>query len=430
MRASLLLLLFCLPIGSVWLFGKSPVAESFTTPFVIPKLYVVEALIFLVSLVWLGVRRPPFKTFGPFWPLMVVVGLAFVTILWSPDRMLSLTTAIHLDIALSWLIMLTFELRDPTFRRAAAWVFGASVLIQALWGIAQVIVGHDFGLWRLGESDLATTLRGVAKVPTDHDTFLRAYGSFPHPNLLAAFLAGGIFLAGTVVFWNVSRRVHAALAVFLSVVGIGLLATFSRAALLATVGGGVLVILYSTRQWKRLPAQAAIAMAVFVIAMIAALPILSGRMSVNGPAETGVENRQVGIETAAQAIVAQPYGLGAGTFVEAYPQLRPETPDYQQQPVHVAPLLIAVELGVIAMLLVVGWIVRMGLLFHRLRPRKKEDQQLNFAIFTLGVAYALMALADHFFWSLPQGLWLIAAFSALAVSRIPERTLLAKKPTK
>jgi len=55
------------------------------------------------------------------------------------------------------------------------------------------------GLQLLGESFLAPHLSGVAKISTEQGLVMRAYGTFPHPNILATFLIISIFAGITLL---------------------------------------------------------------------------------------------------------------------------------------------------------------------------------------------------------------------------------------
>ncbi len=61
-------------------------------------------------------------------------------------------------------------------------------VIQSLIGIAQFVVQHSLGLFLLKESLVGQGISGVAKIIANHHSLIRAYGLFPHPNLLGGFL--------------------------------------------------------------------------------------------------------------------------------------------------------------------------------------------------------------------------------------------------
>lgn len=66
-------------------------------------------------------------------------------------------------------------------------------LIESIMGIAQFFVKHSLQLGSLLESELNLDTPGVAKIVIDHEKYLRAYGTFPHPNVLGGFLVFSLF---------------------------------------------------------------------------------------------------------------------------------------------------------------------------------------------------------------------------------------------
>lgn len=424
LRALLVVIVLALPFGAVVLLSEqaAEIGGRYNS-FAVPKLYLVEGLMGAAIAWWATLRRPSLRSLRPYrWPAAAVL-IAAASAWWAPFPGLAAVSALHLAVALGWLVVMAAELRERRFAHLVAWSFAAGVTLQAAWGIGQFLVQHDLGLRLLGESALSPTLEGVAKVGGDEPR-IRAYGSLPHPNLLAAYLAAAIFFVGTIILWPwrpQNRRWLAVATLSLIILASGLVLTFSRVAILMVVANGALAILFSYRIWRRLPAVAGVAAAGFVITALLVWPDLMGRSQLNSPRETGVANRVVGYDLAAQMLTNRPLGVGAGNFVLAAPELRADLPGYQYQPVHNAPLLIAAELGLLAAGLVLAFIVRLGWLFHRLRPRQRRTATLNFSLFVLAGVFVAMGLADHFFWSLPQGLWLVTLLAAGLITRIPAR---------
>src|SRR3989344_2825022 len=63
-----------------------------------------------------------------------------------------------------------------------------SGIFQSLIAISQYIKQESLGLWFLGESPLHLGNQGIASFYVGSQLILRAYGTLPHPNVLAAFL--------------------------------------------------------------------------------------------------------------------------------------------------------------------------------------------------------------------------------------------------
>jgi len=69
-----------------------------------------------------------------------------------------------------------------------AYVFIASGLCQSFIAISQYVQQKSLGLKFLAESPLNPEIAGVAKIVVEGTKMIRAYGTFPHPNVLAVFM--------------------------------------------------------------------------------------------------------------------------------------------------------------------------------------------------------------------------------------------------
>lgn len=425
LRAALLVILFCLPLSVVLILGESraEVAGRYNQ-FAVPTLYLLEAVIAASAIGWVRLRRPSLRSLRPYRWLIPAPVVAALSMLWAPSPLLAGVTAIHLALALALLVMLAAEFRSGPFLRTAAWTLTAAAGLQALVGIGQFLSSHDLGLGMIGEPALSVAQRNVAKVG-DH---LRAYGTLPHPNVLAAYLAVAIFWVGTVVFWPFrsgacswpTRLRDIAIGSLLALLGIGLLLTFSRTALAIVAVNGALVVLFSYRRWRRLPLGAGLAALTVAIAAGLLIGQLVNRTQLESSRETGITNRTVGYELAGQMLLERPYGVGAGNFVLAAPEFR-NLPAYQYQPAHNATLLAAAEVGILPMLLLVVFVVRVGIRFHFYEPRDRRENTLNFSLFAVAGVLIALGMTDHFLWSLPQGLWITVVVLAAVIARIPAR---------
>lgn len=67
-------------------------------------------------------------------------------------------------------------------------------LFQAIIGIMQFLKQSSIGLFWLKESLISSNMPEVAKIVLDGHKYIRAYGLFPHPNILGGFLAFSIIV--------------------------------------------------------------------------------------------------------------------------------------------------------------------------------------------------------------------------------------------
>jgi hypothetical protein len=119
-------------------------------------------------------------------------------------------------------IKLDKRVKEKIFNSGAV-ILLTNVLIQGTLGAVQFKRGSGLGIDFLGESEIVGGMMGSSFVELSGQIFLRAYGTFPHPNVLGGFLLLGIFL-GTYIYQR--RRLTGSL-----LVGVSFLAmvfTFSR----------------------------------------------------------------------------------------------------------------------------------------------------------------------------------------------------------
>jgi len=111
-----------------------------------------------------------------------------------------------------------------------AFVLGA--LAQSMLGLAQFLLQHHVGLHAIGETILYPTMRGVAVFfDLAGEKTLRAYGTLPHPNVLAVQLVLALAAVSYLFLRHAGATVRRAMFVWIALLWTllwGLIATFSR----------------------------------------------------------------------------------------------------------------------------------------------------------------------------------------------------------
>jgi hypothetical protein len=339
-----------------------------------------------------------------FW-LLILLCLASLSIFWSQDRLVSAGICLQL-----WLGYALFvSLRDrPNTLRSAALGFCAALGLQIAIGFAEFVSQSTHFLQPLGlvwPGTLTPDLRGASVVQLSNGLrWLRAYGTLPHPNILAVFILA--FLTGPAfLFLNARFRVWAFL---LFSAGIALLVlTFSRGAWIGLLAGalvwGIKLRHLNLRQIRLLGAGGTAG------ALAVAIPLHNLIFSrVGTPASSPTEEFSILGRTwlasqALQVIRQHPFnGLGIGSFV--LDLARRAGIGYIIEPVHDLPLLIASELGLGSLLLLAG--LAIASLHHLRQTRRPAAILLSAGL----VALAAASLFDHSLWTLAPGrtlLWLI-----------------------
>ena len=263
-------------------------------------------------------------------------------------------------------ILVFFYFRNTTF--PVAWPIALSAGFQALVAILQYAFQHSLGLWFLGESPLVVGQAGVATVVAQGHEYLRAYGTFPHPNLLAVWLLLGLWFA-------VVLRKKALFALML----IAFFLTFSRVAIAV---GALSLIFYMPKTKKIISAFLGIVLTFSIIFW----PQISSRLHIE-TSDEAVAQRVFYTEIAWQSFREHPItGIGIGQFVPLLMERLPIYPDFIYQPVHNIFLLILAELGIF------GLLAFLFLLYFSLRKHL-------FVLFCI----VILGFFDHYFWTLQQG---------------------------
>jgi len=286
-------------------------------------------------------------------------------------------------------------------------------LTQSILGISQFLLRHDVGLQLLGESVLNTTMRGVASFYSDGEKVIRAYGTTPHPNVLATYLV----LAIASYYWlSVTSEQklrwywHGAYAgIFF-----GFLTTFSRVAvtawvLLAVTGVGVFAYRHIGNHISisRIVRPLFITLAVIGVFLICYGPMVISRLTLPTEDE-GMTLRNFYNQQALQSGEGRLnwFGIGIGLFV---PWLMEHSPGLLRdlyQPAHNLFLLIFAETGLLGIFSFVAFLGSIVVVFMRKVPLTFQK------VYLLGCAAALLLMSgfDHFFWTLQQGIgmWWLA----------------------
>lgn len=249
-----------------------------------------------------------------------------------------------------------------------------------------------FGYYFLGEPIIYPSLGGVAKTSFLGKEILRAYGTFPHPNLLGGAMA-------LLLPWLLSQGLFLPAGLAL----IGLFVSFSRLAWICFfLGVFGLIISRIKGFWRSL---AVVFFSLMLLMLSVKLLPLSTDLSVT---------RRVELLQSARAMVsASPlFGVGLGHFTAELPSFGlPSGPTLFLQPVHNIFALITAESGLfalVAILAVLALALREGW--------RKRRALLLISLLQL----ILLGLFDHYLYTLPQGLFLTSLVLGLVFSRSVE----------
>lgn len=126
----------------------------------------------------------------------------FLQLLWAKYPLISWVWGgrLYLLVGILW-----YVIRLKNFNRQIGLIsrgFVIGMLGQALIVITQMILQKNIGLPLVVEPTLSRELAGVAKISLGDNILIRAYGTFPHPNILAFAGIMALILVYTRVVWQ------------------------------------------------------------------------------------------------------------------------------------------------------------------------------------------------------------------------------------
>lgn len=313
--------------------------------------------------------------------------------------------------------------------------FVGGAFLQACIAIGQDIVQHDLGLRWLGETRLEPFMRGVAVFfDGPYEKVLRAYGTLPHPNILAMLLGLALWGLGWLWLrhaptrsdnWRMQVPWVVAGAVLLWAFGLTYARTVAAVWMLGTMCIAAYLFSSRARSWRNLIVlRSRMRWALALCAIVGVLFVATHRTPVLARLNihAGDEAVQLRLTYARDALASGGgdswisrvnwFGVGIGNFTSWLAAYDPALPSDLLQPAHSVYLMAYAETGVIGFVVWAAFLIAIAWHARRLHA----DQPLVRAgILVLLGAVLLAGTWDHFFWTLQQGRilwWLVLALAA------------------
>lgn len=342
---------------------------------------VLGVLFFLLTLFATGGESAPLRAWAVWW-IQIAILAAFVGIVASRVPRVGLA---------AWAVV-------------SVWPHAVLAFFQAA---TNAVVGSKW----IGIASQEAARSGVAVVDAG-GRFLRAYGGFPHPNILGAWMAAGTVVALDGALGAYRRNEERWKLWALSSAAFSVAAAFSvsRAAWIGLCAGivGWAAVQLRDAGWRRVLLHAAVPLVAFGAAVVSRPALLRARAAAQGRLEArSVGERVDSYRTALRLWRERPF-FGAGIDADVLRAVPDRPSPAPPQPIHALPLLWLAQLGLLggALLAAIGW-----KLSRSLDPRTAVP---------LGLALLPSALFDHFLWTLWAGqalltcLWLLGSRSGSA----------------
>ena len=291
------------------------------------------------------------------------------------------------------------------------WALTLAVLIESVLAIAQFLRAETLGLWILGERTFSISTPAIAKFDFYSNQFLRPYATFPHPNVLAAFLVLSIVILNSIQDLYRFRIKSGMTMITTFLAGLAIALTVSRAAILVGVFSALVLL---KRKWLIL----------FLLGLLLISPYLYPRFSsvLNFDNLTLLRREQLS-KLAFQMWSSSPiFGIGLNNFILSSAGNLVIGPSRFLQPVHNIFLLSLVETGVIGVIGVIGLI---GYPIYRLIKGKFEGRKVLLTVWGLII---FLGMFDHYFLTLPQGYRILFLIWGLSISIISSKITTNAKP--
>ena len=292
------------------------------------------------------------------------------------------------------------------------WILLFTSLVQCIVTVDQYLLQHSIGLKHLGEQTIAYSFSPQISVFTRHrwifdkwlgiqalsEHILRPFGTFPHPNVLGAFI-GMSFFSSSFLYLKTKKKWIAPL---LSFQLFALALTFSRGAIFGVIGSFCFFLLLlglAKENWKKLILPFLIG-ALFSSVVLHEQYVERGGVVGESPSSQVSDSMRVYYQKAAVAMVKErPWiGHGFGQYLTEVERFIPERAPYEIQRVHNVYLLIFAESGVFALLAFVAYFL--SLLYW---VWKRGIDLAAAALLSIGALFLFSGCVDYFWIELQHG---------------------------
>lgn len=467
------LFLFTIPLQGrkVFLIDDSFYTGAFTE-YLTPALYISDLLLIISFLLFsifatqklknglleLKIKSGTYTRSRSIWPIAFLLGWFIISSIFHPAHLyLGLYSSLRLFEMLLLVIFIILAFRDKIFLSSSLYSLIFAGIFQSSIAIHQFIFQHylfssPFLHKLTGETIIAQELPGVAKIYSESGTMIRAYGTLPHPNVLAGFLLFTIAISfilylqhksanmsssgkkrlSSSFFWLVAFTLQLA----------ALLFTFSRSAWLAFAISFIVFFVFQNSKSSMIVSRETISttyhkfselfLSIIVILIILSFnfPLINDRMrqdicnesSATLPSNDTFADRNFYSIVSRETISNNPiFGSGPSTSVFQIDRFflsenitQPLEP-WQYQPPHNIFLLIAAETGLVGcflFLILIINVIRFAISVIVSRETIFSDKLFKKIMLSLFIGFLFIGLFDHYFLTLQQGrlvFWIVIA---------------------
>lgn len=385
---------------------------------------------------------------GPPLAAMLIAGLSAA--LGAPSLGLAIYGLLRLAMLMTFAYCLGVTLSTKKIFEVALVTLAVVAVAQACVGLAQFKQQGSVGFQKFGEPALISYTGAASTIQAEGGRVLRVYGTFPHPNVFAAFMVFGLLslaywylwceeqLSAALFthprqWWTLPRalktlnvylthryfylRLLIAAATFL--VTLGLVLSFSRSGWLASAIAMLFYALLTIYNRRAVGGALRLVLMVAACATAAILlfqPIVFPRASLTFT-EPAVAERLSYNDLGGALALQNPGGVGPSNQVlysvrEHLYQDYGFTQVWKWEPIHNLYLLITVEFGWLGLL---SFLVFLGMVTWQLARGLNSERALALALLC---AMLVVGLFDHYLWDLQPGRLMLWFAVGLCLSQV------------
>ncbi len=309
------------------------------------------------------------------------------------------------------LVWMLSKIKFSKVKLAASFVI--SVSLSALLGVTQFLSQQALSNKWLGLAYHSARDLGQSVVEFADQRWLRAYGSFSHPNILAGFCVIAFILCIWLLSQKKLRSVTIKYRLFLTLVSLviisGLFFSFSRAAWIVFV---IIIInlLIKKIEWRVVGGS----LLLLIVLSLVFLPLVKTRfysqerLEINSNVER-IETTKDSFELIKNNLWL---GVGLGNYTSELQNIKPDLAAWDYQPVHNVYLLVLSEVGIVGWLIIILLFVFCLKKYKDIKRYKKDIIKENNFVFLFFCFFVFLFLFcfDHFWWTQVSGVLSVFLF--------------------
>jgi hypothetical protein len=307
---------------------------------------------------------------------------------------------------------LFYQFYQTQITKKVAYLFVSLSTIQSFLSFFQFISKKSigFGLNKLGEQIISPEIHGVAKIVSDETVYIRGYGTFAHPNVLAAFLSISALILVYLLFRSDGFKAKLGLSSLFFINFVGLICTFSRSGLLG-FGLSFITLIFFFAYKSKVSKEFFIKLSIFLTIICLNVLIFSNFLIPRGNLYDSASMERLNLTKIGLQIVKNNplFGVGMGeSLIHMNQYSENELKPWEYQPIHNFWLLAGAEIGIFGFFSLI-WVF----FSHWLTLAKNfkgESPNNSIILFIILLNIFVLMQFDHYFYTLVPAqmlLWVI-----------------------